>query len=120
MLPEVNGPEDAVTPSVFSSDRRVVEEIIKLVEPYLKQIHLNDAQAALIGRALWADLRQEERKRQAKVFTIGDSVRYTEFGEWRSGIVENLQIGGIIVTIKDSENHRTVLRNVNFHEIRHA
>lgn len=120
MHPEVNGPEDAATPQVFSSDHRVVEEIIKLVTPYLEQNHLNDAQAALIGRTLWADLRKEERKRQAKIFTIGDSVRYTQFGEWRSGVVAGLQVAGLIVKIRDSENHKIVLRNVNFHEVRHA
>jgi hypothetical protein len=64
MHPEVNGPEDAVTPSTFSSDRRAVEETIKAVKPYLEQNYLNDSQAALIGRALWANLRQEERKRR--------------------------------------------------------
>jgi hypothetical protein len=120
MHPEVNGPEDAVTPSTFSSDRRAVEETIKLVAPYLGQNYLNDSQAALIGRALWANLRQEERKRRAKMFTIGDSVRYARYGEWRTGVVEGLQIGGIIVEIRDSENQKIVLRNVNFHEVRHA
>jgi hypothetical protein len=117
---ETSGPEDAVTPSIFSSDLRAIETTIKLMEPYLEQNHLTDAQAARIGRTLWANLRNEEAKRRAKVFTVGDSVRYSQFGEWRSGIVVNLQVGGIIVEVRDSESNITVWRNINFHEIIHA
>jgi hypothetical protein len=121
MLPEGTiGPEDAATPSIFSSDLRAIEETIKSVAPYLEQTYLNDAQAALIGRAFWAVLRQEKRKRRDKVFTIGDSVRYSQFGEWRSGIVVNLQVRGLLVEIRDSKSNKTVWRNINCHEIVHA
>jgi hypothetical protein len=121
MPPEgTTGPEDAATPSIFSNDLRAIEDTIKLMAPYLEQDHLTDAQAARIGRTLWANLRNEERKRRAKVFTIGDSVRYSHFGEWRSGIVEKMQAGGTVVEVRDSESNKTVWRNVNFHEIVHA
>jgi len=117
---ETSGPEDAVTPSIFSSDLRAIEDTIKLMAPYLEQNHLTDAQAARIGRTLWANLRQEKRKRRDKVFTIGDAIRYSQFGEWRDGTVINLGVGGFLVEIKDSETHKTTWRNTNFHEIVHA
>lgn len=36
-------------------------DALQLMKPYLKQDHLNDAQAARIGRRLWGNLRQAKR-----------------------------------------------------------
>lgn len=126
MFIEEIGREDVVMsetpadPPIFSSDLRAIQETIKLVRPYLNQTHLNDAQAALIGRSLWANLRKEEAKRKSKVFTVGDTVRYSQFGEWHDGTVVTLGVGGFMVEIEDTETYKRVWRNTNFHEIRHA
>jgi len=114
------GREGAATPPIFSSDLRAINETIKMVKPYLDKNHLDDSQAALIGRTLWMNLRKEEGKRRSKVFTVGDTVRYSQFGEWREGTVITLGVGGFLVEIEDSETHKTTWRNTNFHEIRHA
>lgn len=112
--------ENPMDPPVLSSDLRAIQETINKVKPYLDQNHLNDAQAALIGRTLWMHLRKEEAKRKAKVFTVGDSVFFDLFGEWRKGTVMTLGVGGFMVEIEDNEDHEKVWRNTNFHEIRHA
>lgn len=52
---KANGQKDVVT------KQEAIDETLKLMDPYLKQDRLNDAQAARIGRTLWANLRQAER-----------------------------------------------------------
>jgi hypothetical protein len=41
--------------------QEAIDETLRIMEPYLKQDSLNDAQAARIGRTLYANLRQAER-----------------------------------------------------------
>ena len=41
-----------------------IEETLSIMQPYLKQDQLTDAQAARIGRTLYANLRQAERDKE--------------------------------------------------------
>lgn len=61
-------------PSTISSNvQKALEDTLEVMGPYLKQDRLNDAQAARIGRSLYANLRQAERddkKRLAKEIAL--------------------------------------------------
>jgi hypothetical protein len=47
--------------SISMNKQKAIEDTLTLMDPYLKQDVLNDAQAARIGRTLFANLRQAER-----------------------------------------------------------
>jgi arsenate reductase-like glutaredoxin family protein len=55
--------------------REAIEETLKVAEPYLRADELTDAQAAKIGRTLYANLKQarEDSDRQAVVETIEEA-----------------------------------------------
>lgn len=46
---------------VVMTKEEAIEKTLVTMEPYLKQDHLSDAQAARIGRTLYANLREAER-----------------------------------------------------------
>jgi hypothetical protein len=43
------------------TEQEAIDDGVEVAKAYLKQNRLTDAQAALIGRNLWANLRQAER-----------------------------------------------------------
>jgi hypothetical protein len=43
------------------TEEEAIDDGVEVAKAYLKQDRLTDAQAALIGRNLWANLRQAER-----------------------------------------------------------
>jgi hypothetical protein len=45
--------------------QEAIDDTLRVMEPYLRQDRLNDAQAARIGRTLYANLRQVERDKAA-------------------------------------------------------
>lgn len=49
---------------VNCTEHKGIDETLSIMEPYLKQDNLSDAQAARIGRTLYANLRQAERDAQ--------------------------------------------------------
>ena len=54
--------------------QEAIDETLRIMDPYLKQDSLTDAQAARIGRTLYANLRQAERdaaKKGRDAQTIG-------------------------------------------------
>lgn len=61
------GREGVVMPSTISSEKqKAIDKTLDMVGPYLWMDHLNDVQAARIGRELYANLRQAEREEQLK------------------------------------------------------
>lgn len=49
--------------------QEAIDNTLKRMAPYLKQEFLNDAQAAAIGRHLYANLRQVERDERKALVT---------------------------------------------------
>lgn len=49
--------------------QEAIDNTLEHMEPYLKQESLNDAQAAVIGRHLYANLRQAERDERKALVT---------------------------------------------------